>query len=140
MRRISKKGFLNAPLQQDIGLLLLRLGMGLPMLGYHGIPYLSDFDQEAARFLPLFGLDSRSCLVMVIAAEVAAAFLMVVGLFTRLASLALATTMATAFFIVHGASFGGEQSGELAYLYLVAALAIGIMGPGRFAWDQHRSS
>ena len=98
MRRFSKKGLLNAPLQQDIGLLLLRLGVGLPMLGYQGVPYLIDFDQEAARFLPLFGLDSRTCLAMVIVAQVGAAFLMIVGLFTRLASLALATTMATAFF------------------------------------------
>jgi uncharacterized membrane protein YphA (DoxX/SURF4 family) len=41
---------------------------------------------------------------------------------------------------VHGASFGGEQSGELAFLYIVGASALSIMGPGRFAWDQKRSS
>lgn len=123
----------------DAGLLLLRLGLALPMLVHHGLPYLSHYEQEAARFLPLFGFDARTTLLLAIVAEVGAAFLMIVGLYTRLASLLLAFTMAVAFVMVHGASFEGEQSGELAFVYLVGASALGIMGSGRFSWDHHGS-
>ena len=141
MRRLSKKSPWNSSsIQQDIGLLLLRLGVGLPMLAQHGMPYLTHFDEEAVRFLPLFGLDSGTTLALAIVAEVGAAALVVVGLFTRLASLALAVTMAVAFVMVHGARLDGEQSGELAFLYFVGSAALSVMGPGRFAWDQHGSA
>ena len=127
-------------MSDDIGLLLLRCGTGLPMLACHGMPYLLHFDQEAAQFLPLFGMDGPTTLVLSILSEVGAAFLMVAGRFTRLAALALAFTMAVAFVKVHGASFKGEQSGETAFLYLVGAATVAIRGPGRFAWDRHDSS
>jgi|694.fasta_scaffold58872_3 putative oxidoreductase len=140
MRRLTQKTTWNSSLVQDIGLLLLRLGVGLPMLIHHGIPHLTHFNQEANRFLPLLGLDARTTLILVIGAEVGAAFSIIVGLFTRLASLMLAITMAVAFVVVHGASFTGEQSGELAFLYLVGSAALGMMGPGRFAWDQQLDS
>lgn len=141
MRRLSKKSLWNSSsLQQDIGLLLLRLGVGLPMLVHHGMPYLKHFDEEAARFLPLWGLDSGTMLVLAIVVEVGAAALIVVGLLTRFASLAISLTMVVAFVMVHGARFDGEQSGELAFLYLVGSAALSIMGPGRFAWDHHGSS
>lgn len=110
------------------------------MLTYHGMPYLKHFEQEAARFLPLFGLDASTTLVLVILAEVGAAFLLIVGLFTRLAALLISVTMAVAFIVVHGASFIGEQSGELAFLYFVGTAAISIMGSGRFAWGQRSSA
>ena len=140
MRRLSKKSLWNsASAPQDLGLLLLRLGVGLPMLVYHGMPYLAHFDQEAARFLPLFGFESSTTLALAIVAEVGAAFLMIVGLFTRLAAFLVAATMAVAFVMVHGASFSGEQSGELAFLYCVGAASISVMGSGRFAWDQRSS-
>jgi putative oxidoreductase len=126
-------------IRQDIGLLLLRLGLGLPMLVHHGMPYLTHFDEEAARFLQLFGLDSGTILVLAVVVEVGAAAFMVMGLFTRLASLLLAVTMAVAFVMVHGARFDGEQSGELAFLYLVGSTGLCIMGSGRFAWDHHSS-
>jgi putative oxidoreductase len=140
MRRLSKKSrLISSSTPHDAGLLLLRLGVGLPMLLNHGLPYLSHFDLEAARFLPMFGLDAGTTLVLAIMAELGGAFLMVVGLFTRLAALVVAVTMMVAFVMVHGASFGGEQSGELAFLYIVGASALIIMGSGRFSWDQMRS-
>lgn len=136
MRRASKKtDWSSGSFQQDAGLLLLRLGLGLPMLLQHGLPYWRHFQEEAPRFLPVFGLDPPTSLVLTIAAEVGASLLMIAGFFTRAAALLFAATMAVAFVVVHGASFQGEQSGELAFLYLVGAAALAIMGPGRFSWD-----
>jgi putative oxidoreductase len=141
MRRISKKtDWSVGSFQQDAGLLLLRLGLGLPMLLQHGLPYWRHFQEEAPRFLSVSGLDAHTTLVLTIAAEVGASLLMIAGFFTRAASLLFATTMAVAFVVVHGASFQGEQSGELAFLYFVGAAALIIMGPGRFSWDCYKTA
>lgn len=138
MSRRSKKsnaGAVALPSRLDAGMLLLRLGIGLPMLLQHGVPYLMHFEEEAGRFLPLMGLDSRLTLALAVAAEVGGSILIIVGLWTRAAALAVAGVMAAAFFIVHGASFQGEQSGELAFMYLIACLTLALAGPGRYAWD-----
>ena len=141
MRRISKKTDRSAAsFQQDAGLLLLRLGLGLPMLLQHGLPYWRQFQEEASSFLSVFGLDARTTLVLTIAAEVGASLLMIAGLFTRAASLLFAATMAVAFVVVHGASFEGEQSGELAFLYFIGSASLIIMGPGRFSWDCYKNA
>lgn len=123
-------------MRMDAGLLLLRCGVGLTMLVLHGLPYLKHFEAEAGRFLPLLGLDGRVTLGLVIFAEVGCSLLLVVGLFTRPAALVLALVMAAAFIMVHGASFDGEQSGELAFMYLVGSGTLAFTGPGRFAWDR----
>ncbi|WP_395715351.1 DoxX family protein [Prosthecobacter sp.] len=137
MRRPTKThSLLSVSLCHHIGLLILRLGFGLTMLLNHGLPYLAHYEQEASHFLPLFGLDARQTLALAVFVEVVASLLVIVGLFTRLAAAALSFTMAVAFVMVHGASFVGEQSGELAFLYFIGAFAISIMGPGRFAWDR----
>lgn len=141
MRRTSKKTDRSAAsFQQDAGLLLLRLGLGLPMLLQHGLPYWRQFQEEASSFLSVFGLDARTTLVLTIAAEVGASLLMIAGLFTRAASLLFAATMAVAFVVVHGASFQGEQSGELAFLYFIGSASLIIMGPGRFSWDCYKNA
>lgn len=123
-------------MRMDAGLLLLRCGVGLTMLVLHGLPYLKHFEAEAERFLPLLGLDGRVTLGLVIFAEVGCSLLLVVGLFTKPAALVLALVMAAAFIMVHGASFDGEQSGELAFMYLVGSGTLAFTGPGRFAWDR----
>jgi putative oxidoreductase len=141
MRRTSKKTDRStASFQQDAGLLLLRLGLGLPMLLQHGLPYWRQFQEEASSFLSVFGLDARTTLILAIAAEVGASLLMIAGLFTRAASLLFAATMAVAFVVVHGASFEGEQSGELAFLYFIGSASLIIMGPGRFSWDCYKNA
>jgi len=61
--------------------------------------------------------------------------LLVVGTFTRLAALGGAVTMAVAFFLVHGGKLSGQNSGEMAFLYLVGFVAIFLTGPGCFALD-----
>ncbi len=110
------------------------------MLLQHGLPYWRQFQEEASSFLSVFGLDARTTLVLAIAAEVGASLLMIAGLFTRAASLLFAATMAVAFVVVHGASFEGEQSGELAFLYFIGSASLIIMGPGRFSWDCYKNA
>ena len=84
MRVTSKKTDRRAAsFQQDVGLLLLRLGLGLPMLLQHGLPYWRQFEEQAPSFLSVFGLGAYTSLVLTIAAEVGASLLMIAGFFTR---------------------------------------------------------
>ena len=119
----------------DPGLFILRTGLGLCMLLTHGMPYLRSFEESAPGFNDPFGLGSAMTLGLVIAVEVGASLLLVLGYKSRLAALALAVTMAVAFFHVHGAEFSGEQSGELAFLYLLGFITLSITGPGRLSVD-----
>jgi putative oxidoreductase len=134
MRRfkISKhkaKGFL----QLDAALLLLRLGVSSCMMLLHGLPYLINFESEAGRFQPLFGFSARDTITVAVAAEVGGSIFVALGVFTRFAAFVLAMVMFIAFAYVHGASFSGEQSGELAFLYFVGFLTLVVAGGGRFS-------
>jgi putative oxidoreductase len=60
----------------------------------------------------------------------------VIGLFTRLASLALVFTMGVAFAIVHDANFSGSNSGEMAFLYGLVFLVLLVAGGGKFSLDR----
>jgi putative oxidoreductase len=105
------------------------------MLLSHGMPYLRSFEESAPGFNDPFGLGGAMTLVLVIAVEVGASLLLVLGYKSRLAALALAVTMTVAFVHVHGAEFSGEQSGELAFLYLLGFITLSITGPGRLSVD-----
>ncbi len=99
----------------------------------HGMPYMINYEEQASRFLPFFGLDARLSLAAVILTEVGGSLLIILGCHMRLAAVALSFVMAVAFVLVHGASFQGEQSGELAFIYLITTLTLVITGPGRYA-------
>jgi putative oxidoreductase len=62
--------------------------------------------------------------------------LLIAGLFTRLAALVLAATMGSAFFFVHKSALVGEQSGELAMVYLIAYVTLLFTGAGKFSVDR----
>lgn len=117
---------------EDVGRLLLRLMFGGMMLT-HGIPKLLGFAEEMDSFPDPIGLGSPVALALAVFAEVGCAVLVVAGAFTRLAVVPLIVTMAVAAFIVHADDPLGRK--ELALVYLVAYLAIGFLGAGRFSID-----
>lgn len=123
------------PKSVDFGLLVLRLGFGLPMLILHGWPKVGKFATMAPHF-NYFGVPPEVNLGLVIFAEVVCAALIAIGLFSRLAALVLTINMSVAFFIAHSAAFTGEKPGEMAYLYLAAYFVILIAGPGKFSADR----
>lgn len=123
------------PKSADFGLLVLRLGFGLPMLLLHGWPKIGKFATMAPHF-QYFGLPPEVNLGLVIFAEVVCAGLLVMGLFTRFAALVLTINMSVAFFIAHAAAFTGEKPGEMAYLYLIAYVVNLAAGPGKFSADR----
>jgi putative oxidoreductase len=88
------------------------------------------------KFPDIIGIGSMTALILVIFAEVVCAAMIMVGWYTRFAALSLAITMAVAFFLAHGASLApGAHSGELAFIYLAASVALLFAGAGRFSLD-----
>jgi putative oxidoreductase len=106
------------------------------MLINHGWPKFQGFATMAPKFMPVLGSGSIG-LGLAVFAEVVCAGLVVLGLFTRFASLMLAITMGVAFFVVHKAALTGASSGELAFLYMVGFLALAFAGGGKYSADKN---
>ena len=120
---------------KNLGLLVLRVWLGLSMLLLHGWPKVEKYAGMSQGFPDPLGVGPAMSLNLAIFSEVLCAVLLVVGLAARLATIPLVITMAVAFFAVHGGALTGEQSGEMAFIYLAGFVALLIAGPGRHSLD-----
>src|SRR5215217_158900 len=109
----------------------LRVGLGLSLLLGHGWPKLMNFSPRMSTFSDPLGVGSPASLALAVFAEVVCAALVTVGLFTRLAAVPVAVTMAVIVFVVDGGQILGD--GELAFVYGVGYLALVIGGGGNAA-------
>lgn len=123
------------PTSVNLALLVLRIWFAVPLLTLHGWSKFTGFAERSQRFADPFGIGSPASLALVVFAEVFCAALLVLGLCTRLAALACAVTMATAFFHAHGARLSGQGNGELPFMFLGAFVALLLAGGGRFSLD-----
>lgn len=123
------------PSSTDLGLLVLRLWLGLSLAILHGWAKLANFSTMAEKFADPIGVGPQAALALTIFAEVVCAGLLAVGLLTRFAAAVLAILMAVAFFVVHDKALSGPASGELAFIYLAAFVTLLIAGAGRFSLD-----
>jgi putative oxidoreductase len=117
-------------------LLLLRGWLGAAMLLNHGLGKLQKFGTLKDAFPDPLGVGSLTSLSLAVFAEFFCAILLVLGLFTRFAALCLTVTMIVAFTMIHRGALSGENSGELAFIYMAGFVALLIAGPGRFSLDQ----
>ena len=130
---------MNASTQQDIGKLVLRIALGLLILLHgifklrHGIGGIEGM--VAAHGLP--GFVAYGVLV----GEVLAQVLLLLGWFSRVGAALVAVNMLFAFALAHMGQLArlNEQGGwalELQGMYLAAAVALALLGPGRYAINQ----
>lgn len=119
----------------DAGLLVLRLGLFALLAFAHGlgkVPVSPEFVQGTADMgFPLPTLFAWAAAL----SEFAGGLLLAIGLLTRPAALFVAITMLVAFVGAHGGALTGDNSGEMAFVYLVGALTLLLTGPGRFSVD-----
>ena len=123
------------PRSTDFGLLLLRIWVGLTMFLNHGYGKVMNFSSLMEKFPDAIGIGRTPALILVIFAEVICALMITIGWYARFAALSLVITMGVAFFLAHGAKLSTPGSGELAFIYLAAFMAILFAGPGRFSLD-----
>lgn len=130
----------------SLGLLALRVMLGLMMLVGHGMPKIQTYAAHKDQFYvpdlwPLHSLSPPLSLMACIGAEVGAAILIILGLTTRSAAFVLGFSMVVAVFGALGAApwFVSPPdivvAKELGLLYLIPLIAIILAGPGAWSLD-----
>jgi putative oxidoreductase len=130
---------MNPAAQQDAARLILRLVLGLCIL-LHGIAKIRHGvggieEMLVAKGLP--GVLSWGALV----GEVLGPLMVLAGWHARIGAVLIAINMLFAIFLVHmGELFAlGQQGGwaiELQAMFLFTAVALALLGPGRFSLNQ----
>lgn len=116
----------------NYGLLVFRLVLGGFMLT-HGWQKLSNFDAFSTAFPDPIGLGSSVSLSMIIFAEFFCSILLILGLFTRLATIPLMIGMGVAVLVIHGNDPFATK--ELPWLYFISYLGILLTGAGKLSID-----
>lgn len=119
-------------MQREIGLLILRAGLGGLMLT-HGWGKLQKLVAGNVSFADPIGIGEVPSLILAVFAEFLCALLVILGVKTRWTAIPLVVTMAVAAFVVHAADPFGRK--ELALLYLVGFLALVFTGGGTLSVD-----
>jgi putative oxidoreductase len=117
----------------SFGLLVLRVGAGVPLLWAHGWGKITEFSDRASRFSDPLHVGSPASLALVVLAEVFCSIAVILGLFTRIAVVPWIIFFAVALFIQHADDPFPRK--ELALLYGVIAIALLFLGGGRFALE-----
>ncbi len=121
---------------QDLGKAILRIVLGVLIL-VHGIAKLMAGPGFVTQVVTQAGLPAALAYGVYIG-EVVAPVLLIIGLWSRLAALIVAVNMVFAFALVHAKQLGemaptGGWALELQGMYLAAALAVALLGAGRFS-------
>jgi putative oxidoreductase len=121
---------------EDTGKLLLRAVLALLLL-FHG------FSKLSGGIAPIIGMVEKAGLpgafgYLVYIGEVLAPLLILAGLFTRPAALVVAINMVVALLLAHTSQFfsineSGGWALELQGMYLASALAVALLGAGRYS-------
>jgi putative oxidoreductase len=117
---------------------ILRVFAAFFMFYGHGYGKLMKVLNGDFQFLDPIGIGPEASLILAVFAEVVCALFILVGFWTRLASLILVINMAVAVLFYHipaGDAFAGM---EPALYYMFTFLVIFLLGPGKFSLDQSR--
>lgn len=135
MRRWLRSYLLSPSWPQSLGLLLLRVAIGVMMI-HHGQDKLVDPQSFATNYVAALHLPFP--LFMAYAAgyaEILGSWLLIFGLFTPLGALALSGTMAVAAYHHILTSGFNIYVLELVVLYLGGSVGLLLLGPGRISFD-----
>lgn len=123
---------MNSSSLKDLGLLFFRLGISYLMIAFHGFQKVQLlFSGEEIKFVDPIGVGEVPSLILAAFAEFICSILVIVGLWTRLASVVLLITMIVAVFGFH-ADDPLIQT-ELPTLFLFGYLMLVLVGGGRFS-------
>ncbi len=131
-RREKRACMLLASRGQEFALLLLRVFFGIMML-MHGLDKAENFSALSTTFPNPLGLGSWFTLLLITSVEIGASVLIILGLLTRIAALALVIAMCVAAFFAPPAF--SLAASELPLLYLAVYVILLITGAGKYSVD-----
>ena len=123
----------DAVVSTDTAILLLRVGAAALILT-HGVPKLMSVFAGEMQFGDPIGIGPGPSLVLSAFAEGICGILVLLGLWTRLASIPLIINMAVAAFIYHAADPFGTK--EKAFLFLLLFIVLFLTGGGKYSLDE----
>ena len=132
MKKVISSVIAPNPKLLSLGLLILRVLVRITMLT-HGLAKLTSFSELSATFPDPIGLGSTLSLILIIGAEVGCSLFVIVGAFTRLATIPLMFSMLVVLFVVHASD--PFQVKELPLLYLGIYILLFFTGAGRISLD-----
>jgi putative oxidoreductase len=115
----------------NTAMLVLRLVAGIWML-HHGYGKLTNFDGASHDMINFMGIGQKASTALVIFSEFFCSFFLIIGLFTRFATIPLIITMVVAMWKVHNNNYFGEDAISL---YLASYVTLLLVGPGRLSVD-----
>ncbi len=122
------------PVVNNIIMLLVRVFVSITMIILHGLPKLEKLMAGGEiQFYNFMGMGAKFTLIIAILLELIGAFLIMIGLFTRAASLFLMIIMAVAAFGFHYADPFSVKESSL--LFLSIFTLIFAFGPRQFSID-----
>jgi putative oxidoreductase len=129
--------------QEDIGKLALRIALGVLIL-FHGVAKLTGGIDFITEVVVNAGLPSFVAYGVYVG-EVVAPLMVIAGWHTRAGAALIALNMLFAIGLVHVAELleigpSGGWALELQGMFLFGALAVELLGPGRFSVDARRGT
>ena len=131
-------------LSTSLGLLVLRLGTGLLLVGHSWPKAQAVMEGRSIEFLDVIGLGPQLSTYLATGAEVVGGLLVALGLATRLFAAIAAFDLGVAVFVVHlgrgqpvlqRMAEEGQGSAEMALLYFIPLLVLIFTGPGGLSLD-----
>ena len=113
-------------------ILILRLAVGILML-LHGYDKLMHFAQYKGQFMDFMGIGKTVSLSLVVFAEFFCSLFLILGLFTRLATIPLIVVTCVIIFKVGKGQMSGDN--ENVTMFLTSYLVLLLVGPGRASVD-----
>ncbi len=126
------------PPSSDVGLLTLRVLVGLSLFLKHGWEKPTTFAMMAAHFPDPIHIGAVPSLVFALISDAICSVLVILGLATRWAALIVVINIGVAWSLVHHFIFFARPQGdhgELCLLYISVFLALFVAGAGRYSLD-----
>lgn len=139
LARFDRGADMNANTQHDIAKLLLRVTLGVLIL-FHGLSKLNGGMAGLVHMVEAHGLPAALG-YGVLLGEVVGPLLLIAGFHARIGAVLVFVNMVFAILLVHMRQLGAfnAQGGwalELQAMYLISALALALLGPGRFSVNE----